>query len=80
MLHHIFIYVLYMCIHVYVHVCVQIHMHVHVDVHVHGYVYACMHMYHGVLYYRPSQHACDFCISAWEAFGVLNILNMVIYY
>ena len=33
---------------------------------------------HGVLYYRPSQHACDFCIWAWEAFDVLNILNMVI--
>ena len=32
-----------------------------------------------VLYYRPSQHACDFCIEAWEAFDVLNILNMVIY-
>ena len=34
---------------------------------------------HGVLYYRPRQRASDFWNKAWEAFDVLNILNMVIY-
>ena len=38
-----------------------------------------MGLVHGALYYRPTQHACDFCIQTWEAFDVINISNMVIY-